>query len=318
MDTPREIGRRILVPLDGSALAELALPQAAALASPEARVTLLRVVVPPSAGEDGDPELSLVSARQQLEDAAGRLYALAPELNVDVAVLIGRPGAEIARFAEQRACDLILMASFGEGGIHQWTFGSVAGQVVRSARVPVLIVRPQDAAEVGPRRFGRLLVPLDGSTRAEQSLPIARALVRRLRVPVHLVSVIDPDRAGFPDSGGTGPYSAVWQEIRDALHAEAQEALTHAARSLTPLGVTATWEVREGPTVAGIRAVTRPGDLIVLTSHARSNPPQWPQGSVGEQLVRTADVPIVLYRFAQPSDIVVPLSAESEPARQES
>ena len=314
MAHPRAIGRNILVPLDGSALAELALPQAAALAAGPARVVLLRVVPPVGKGaesdEDAPPDVALSTARQELEDAAGRLYTIAPDLSVDVAVSTGEPGEEIPRFAERHRHDVIVMASFGHGGISRWSFGSVAGSVVRGSRVPVLVVRPQDAGESG---FRRILVPLDGSLRAEQSLPIARALAGRLGVPVHLVAVIDPEQAGFP-SAGTGREDEVWRQIRTALRAEAQETLVQAAASLASHGIAAEWEVLQGATVPSIRETTHPGDLIVLTSHARSNPPQWPQGSVGEQLVRTSEAPVMLARFVAPPDIVVPLSRESEPA----
>jgi len=142
--------RRILVPLDGSALAEQALPHAIAHAkNTAAELILLRVLVPLSRTQ-GLPE----PARQRAEEwtaagAAEYMELIAAgirdqDLPVQVVTLEGRPHLEITRFAEDNRVDLIVLSTRGKSGISRWLMGSIADRVVRGAKVSVLLVRSRD------------------------------------------------------------------------------------------------------------------------------------------------------------------------------
>ncbi len=154
--------RRLLVPLDGSTLAEAALPHAIAVARRfEARLTLLQVAatVPMAAAVDplgaGGVEAALaVEAVEAAEKAAWEyLHQVAqrPEMEglpVEVEVTRGRPAAEIIRQARERKVDLIVMSTHGRSGLGRLVFGSVADEVLREAGVPILLIRP---TEIGNR-----------------------------------------------------------------------------------------------------------------------------------------------------------------------
>ena len=149
--------RRLLVPLDGSALAETTLPLAARLGRDGAAIALVRVVEPqlPWAASRFDTESLLPDpdvldrlmeharqeARANLAEVARDLRARG--LSVTWEVRIGRPSDEIVRAAETIGADLILMATHGSGGPRRWAFGSVTDEVLRRSGTTVLVIPPQ-------------------------------------------------------------------------------------------------------------------------------------------------------------------------------
>jgi nucleotide-binding universal stress UspA family protein len=140
---------RVLIPLDGSELAETVLPFAEHVAGPsDAEVVLLQVVEPPSpitalgtGGIIGPDEFYLrqAAAKRYLDTVAGRLRANG--LRVRTLLGLGTPAAEIAATARAERADLIAMATHGRSGFKRAIFGSVANEVLRSAAVPVLAIR---------------------------------------------------------------------------------------------------------------------------------------------------------------------------------
>lgn len=145
--------RHILVPLDGSPLAEQVLPHVHAIAANEGttRITLLRAVPPvftPSVDYTGMLASSAEvfetmeqEARDYLERIAAEFRAEGYTVRTEVSAL---PAAEaILDYAESEHADLIAIATHGRSGIGRWVFGSVTQKVVQAAPVPVLVVRPK-------------------------------------------------------------------------------------------------------------------------------------------------------------------------------
>lgn len=139
--------QKVLVPLDGSALAECVLPHAISVAKgcniPE--VWLLRASEPLPITE-GITESLIQVHEQRKGEAKAYLDMIAEDLTkqglrVHTEVEEGQPGDVIANFAEKSGIDLIIMATHGRSGIGRWVFGSVADKVLRAARVPVLLIR---------------------------------------------------------------------------------------------------------------------------------------------------------------------------------
>jgi len=139
--------KRVLIPLDGSPLAEQALPHAIAQARySQAELILLKVVEPfPHARG-----LSLGDLKRIEQQASTWGHEYLERLAVDIrqqgipiqAVIIGgRPHVEIPQYAETNQVDLIVMSTLGQSGLSRWLMGSVADRVVRGATVPVLLVR---------------------------------------------------------------------------------------------------------------------------------------------------------------------------------
>lgn len=151
---------RILVPLDGSELAEAILPFAEQIAGPlDAELVLARVVEPIVAavglasGEvGGDDALRhhQMAAKRYLEELAERLTTKG--LRVRTLAALGVPGLEIPAMAEAEKADLIAMTTHGRTGVRRLLFGSVAEEVLRRASLPVLLFRmPARPAAATPR-----------------------------------------------------------------------------------------------------------------------------------------------------------------------
>jgi nucleotide-binding universal stress UspA family protein len=199
---------RILVPLDGSALAERALSQAADMARVIGAQLRLVSAVPPiellvyRSAELA--QLATVSQHQERITAGARLAATARRLrtcglSVDAVVQDGPPATVIDAMARTIGADLIVMATHGESGWGPRLYGSVAEDVVRKAAAPVLLVAPWAVVGWPTDRAARVLVSLDGSQLAEAALPVALRLAGSDGTIVKLVRAVDsePLRAGL-------------------------------------------------------------------------------------------------------------------------
>jgi nucleotide-binding universal stress UspA family protein len=148
--------RHILVPLDGSALAEQVLPHVHALAANEGttKITLLRAVPPvftTSVDYSGMLATSAADTLETLEDEArAYLDAIAAQFRAEGysvrTEVSAMPAAEaILDYAESQQADLITIATHGRSGVSRWVFGSVTQKVVQTCPVPVLVIRPKHA-----------------------------------------------------------------------------------------------------------------------------------------------------------------------------
>ena len=297
----------VLVPLDGSAVAEQAIPYARALLPEGGTLVLLRVLpeAEPALTElhwsfDEAPDVDDAAsdaARTALEQVIARMGDTSRRRVVRVAR--GDPAEQILRAIARHAIDVVVMTTHGRGAIGRAIFGSVADRVSRASPVPILLVRSQpsvDATALAEVR--RLLVPLDGSDLAEAALPLARELAQRLEAPVHLVQAVDFTALLAPVTGGgvlaVSPPGEVYQELMETIERGARDYLASVAARLEAEGMTATWAVLDGSPYFAIADAAEPGDLIVLTSHGRSGVLRWLMGSVAEKLVREAPVPALL------------------------
>ena len=147
--------KRILVPLDGSKLAEQALPHAVVHAEQfGAEIVLLKVLGPlpePSMAGRGPvlraEEASARLAKDYLEGVAAGLREQG--LSVQTEPVEGKPYLEIVRFAEEKEIDLIVMSTRGHSGLSRWLLGSVTDRVVRGATVPLLLVQCKEDCDLG-------------------------------------------------------------------------------------------------------------------------------------------------------------------------
>lgn len=302
MDAPT-FGSPLLVPFDGSANAEAVLPYVPLLANGKREVILLQVV--PEAHDLrsalGDVSLSAeelrgaseTAAHADLQRAAERMLALAPDLQIKQVVAAGDPSEQIGRIAAERGARGILLASQGVSAIGPGGFGSVVGRVARTAPVPLLIVQPR--ANGGEPIISRFVVAHDGSERAARALPQAQALAKRLAAHVHVVAVVKDERSPIAATGegGLDPH------ILEMFHGDARRAAQHhvesVGASLLRQGLSASWQVLTGPAAPAIIDACAPHDVLVMTPHGRTGS-RWMLGSIAEKLVRECPVPVLLVR----------------------
>jgi nucleotide-binding universal stress UspA family protein len=294
---------RILVGLDGSALAEQVLPVVRTLAAPlGAEVTLLHVAHVPESFRAADEEVTLdgILARERHE-AESYLRRLAHELEgagltVRTSVTVGDTVDEIVDGAEREHVDLLALATHGRSGLRRWLHGSVADAVLHGTTKPLLLVRPADnAPPVDDVR--RLIVPLDGSVLAEEVLPMARELAQRLEVPIELLRVVEPMGLAFaadPYGGVLVDYSRILKELEAGATAYLEEVADRERRAGVTVGVMSTTGVI-ADTITRHQAA-RPGSLVVLGSHGRTGWRAAVLGSVARRVVALAEGPVMILR----------------------
>ncbi|HEX6900395.1 MAG TPA: universal stress protein [Thermoanaerobaculia bacterium] len=308
---------RILVPLDGSALAEQSLPQAAALAKAcDAEVFLLRVLEP-QVSEGGVDLLSWRLARAEAGAYVGKLAKRLGEQGVRATPLTaeGRAAEEILKTARERAVELMVVCSHGRGGKSRFHLGGTAQKVVSGAEVSLLIVRASDSPReiaAGPGR-PRVMVPLDGSQRAQWALCLAASIARAWQGEILLVHVVETRPLQ-----GQAPPSPEEQELlrklvsRDRRIAEGYLADTESL--LKSSGVAVRTLLAESPHVAQTlnqMAMDEKAAMIVVSAHGCSGAAPWRYGNVADRLIAYGDVPLLIFQ-----DLPLHGEAEAEaPAR---
>lgn len=288
LPTGIEDANTILVPLDGSEEARSALPYAAALAAPGGPIELLTIVKDQKDLADGGE----ASVQAALKAAGAELVAAG--YDVKTRILVGDVADHIVEAAANGGAYMIVMASHGRGAFQRLIHGSIADKVTREATVPVMVVRSAQS-QPGPVGITRLVVPLDGTTLSEQSLPVATAISRHLGTPLFLVRAVNIAEF-MPPAVGMGeaiPFET-YDETEEEMEKDASTYLDTLAARLQAEGLHVVTQVLSGPPAAAITEATKPGDVVILCSHQRSGVMRWLVGSVAEQLVRDDDVPVIL------------------------
>lgn len=303
--------RRILVPLDGSRLAEWSLPPAVSLARHlGAHLALLHVTERDApATVHGERHLTEIGESERyLADMAARCAAAGVETETHV-----HPNPEgnvpqsIVAHAADLEADLVVLATHGAGGARRALFGSVAQQVLRRGNRPVLLIRPPDSVAV-PRiqhngwTLRRLLVPLDGEPGAEAALPFAAVLARTYGAAVGLVrvvptlSTITGERAGAAKLVPSA--AAVTLEYEEG---EAQRYLRTVAELVRAGGIGVSWAVARGDAAQGVvdEAARSGADLLIIASHGRTGLNAVLTGSVASKVVGRYVGPVLLVRAGE-------------------
>jgi nucleotide-binding universal stress UspA family protein len=285
----------VLVPLDGSELAEEALPYAKAIAEKTGAVLHLARVVPIDAPPDEAAE-----AREYLSRLAGRLGD-----RVQLSVRYGHPAAEIIDLARELADPAIVMTTHGRGGLGRWLYGSVADRVVRGAGVPVLLIR-SGLPRREPAAIRSIMVPLDGSPLAEAALPYAIELARRFDAELHLVRVAEtPEVYALLGAHGQAATSGeVIAEIAQQMIDNASAYLGEVSERLRREGIQVESHVLEGLAIEQLLAFERERqpDLVVMATHGRGGLRRVIFGSVAEHVLREGNAPVMLIRPPEPEE----------------
>jgi nucleotide-binding universal stress UspA family protein len=293
--------KKMVVPLDGSELAETALPYVRELTRRLALETILLNVCPTQQKEFAAVHRAYVD--KVVTKVKGQMgvkgHSRTPsEGKVRGRVLVGEPAERILRYASDNGIDLILMATHGESGTRRWAMGSVVDRVLRAAKVPVLVVRTGIREEIvydqWPRRS--MLVPLDGSPLAEAAVPHAEQLARQRSVElvdVVLISVCEPRLAP-----SFYPFHSPLEGDEDLVkrRLESENYLSAIAARLKGAGIGTRTLVLEGKPADQIidYANSNQFNMIVMTTHGSSGTGRWTYGSVAEKVLLGASSPILL------------------------
>ncbi len=307
---------KVIVPLDGSDLAEQALPYAELVAkSLSVPVELVQaydilpvnvlstrraeVVAQLQTGAQARAEASLAPIRQRLADA-GVEYNLAINRGPAADVIVAQAGTDPGA--------LVVMCTHGRGGISRWVMGSVTDKVLHTVPNPMLIVRATVTGPASPGTSLRsVIVPLDGSALSELAIPhavsVATALSARITVlrvtPTqdyyrHQLTAVTPELGAIPnfDPGSPEELAAEDAESVASYLADVSNrmAIDHAH------GVSNEHVLNDNIAQSIIERATAEPSLVVMTTHGRSGVGRVVLGSVTDRVIRHSNVPVLVIR----------------------
>ncbi len=319
--------KRILVPLDGSRLAESALRVAVRIAhASDGTVLLLRVIGVPTTftpyiyGSDmaQSPQLAQDLIDMEQENAEKYLAEIArldmlAGIQVETTIIPGSAGLSILDTAKEEKVDLIVMSSHGETGFKRLALGSVAQYVSRHSSIPVLVLRGDGSVPFStspdpkhPSHSITALVALDGSELAEASLKPAAYVVAALAAPVQGTLLLSTVANKQADRAKHGSEEFMRDEAKKYLigireHLQGSE--------IGKLNLAIEWSIEESKDVANaLIEVAESGktlecsyeftgcDLIAIATHGRGGLQRLMAGSVTEHVLGSTNLPMLIVR----------------------
>jgi nucleotide-binding universal stress UspA family protein len=289
---------KILVPLDGSLLAEVVLWYAARLTGRlGASLTLAYVSSP-------DDISSKHMYERYLKDTVDRVKAQAEEIakethktgeiTVDYVILKGFPAEEIVDYADRKKIDLIILSTQGKSGIRRWALGNVANKIVSGTRKQVLLIRAKGGqADVSKTKLHKVLVPVDGSRESESILKFVTYLASDLGLSITLLHMYTHEVLGYAS-----------RDSMDVIEKERKHRSTYVTKlgsrlKAQGLKVEAVFkEVTVGEEAAEIIKMAQDGDfnLVAMATHGRSGIGRWIFGSNAQRVLYEGGTPLLLVR----------------------
>jgi len=285
---------KILVPLDGSDLAELALPYAEELANAfKSEIILLHVSEP---SEDRYRHMHELYVKEVTDRIKGRFKKVTP------VVVSGKPADEIISYADKNKVGIIIMTSHGRSGVLSWATGSIASKLLQGAAAPLLLVRAAKPKREVTRQvlLNRILLPLDGSEAGEAAVGYIAEMMSRLESEVTLFGVVSSGQ--HIRSVGGLDYINYSEEQLEMFKKEAEEYLDGVYRRL---------KRRKGTVEVVLKVGDKSGDvgqeilkfaeekgvsLIAISSHGHSGIEKWVFGSIANKVVHNSRSPVLVVK----------------------
>ena len=309
----------IMVPTDGSGFDREAIRVALRIAErTDAKMLLVRVLVTgsffgPTAFES--PVVAPEVMSSERDRALSELYSLAAECrakskaDIQVDLHVGPVDDVLQGYARRHHVDLIVISTHGRSGISRLSLGSVTDALIRHTTIPVLVVKPQSSyldPQVGGA-FNRIVVPLDGSTLAEQILPRVLDLARLEEAEITLLNVLIPQ--SYSQKEIVDP-SLPWWDKDISL---AQVYLSYVATRLRYRGATVTTDIVISENVAsaiGDFASREKADLIAIATHGRGGVARMLRGSVADAIMHSAKISMLVFKPDKAANKHAPSAAE--------
>lgn len=305
----------ILVPLDGSALATCVLPHVVAMTKAlGSNLTLLRVLE----GYDA-PGRAINPVDWHLHKAEAQSYLNTLGLRVDEAIdrpatqqMVEGPAAQgVIEYTQKYPIDLVALSSHGEGGLNGWNVSSVVQKVIDRVRKSILLVRAYEPTLAAAEddwdafRYRRILVPLDGSQRAEFVLPLVTALAHYYEAEIIFVHVV-----ARPEMIWRMPLAAedngLVEEMMERYRAQANQAFMALQARLPQVSQLDIQISANVATTLHSLVEQAAADLVVLSAHGHSCQSQWSYGSIAASFLTHGTTPLLIMQDLQPQEI--PLS----------
>lgn len=322
---------RILIPLDGSKLAERTIPHALRMAQMfKAKVFLLHILDP---SQHQDTTNAIEPLNWQIRKAEADLYLQGiseqireQHIEVDHTVLEGRTAESIIDFSQQEKMDLVVLCTHGASGFSRWNMSSVVSKVVEKAYISLLLIRSYqelegDEAGSGEKvdrtaGYRRILLPIDSSLRAECALSVATSIMQidesqdtDLKPPTLVLATV----MKAPDLPIPTPYPAeINQQLQSLMRASrdaATEYLTDLQARVAGSCVPRITENTSIPAAIHALAEEEEVDLVILCAHGQTGPVAWPYGSVARNFIEHGEKHVLIVQDTHPAQ-VRPTAAE--------
>ena len=288
---------KILVPLDGSDLAEGALPYALEVAAASRSEVILTTISESS--DELSPLYQAYIDRMIARTRGEMLKRSSTEQRVRGKALIGKPADEILRLVEEEQVSLIVLANRGTGQ-GPWALGHIASKVLQASRTPVMLVKTGKAGRYRESTLvKRILLPLDTSIPGAAATPYAAELARLLHASLVLLHV-EPKPLPWLLAPGVEfaylpPVSPDQQAKQLTSH---MEYVYKMAQALREKGLVVSCEASAGSPASEILsyAAANEIDLIALSTHGHSGLARFVYGSVTEKVLEVAELPVLVVR----------------------
>jgi len=314
--------RHLLIPLDGSRLAEFALPIALTLSQTlGSEITLIHIIErnPPGeihgerhlareeeavaylnqvARQNFPPGIKVTTHVHTEEEALADAPAfLGVQREAPAVQGVSNVARSIAEHASELAPDLIVMCTHGEGGVRDLVVGSIAQQVIGQGKTPILLLHPQNADAAPLTALHTFLVALDGKPEHDQALQVAGELAKCFGASLHLLTVIPTLRTVSGEYAATGLLlPGTTSAMLNLTEEYTAESLEQRAAVWRKQGLTVKAWIRRGDPVQQILAAAADEkvDLIVLGTHGKTGVGAFWAGSVAPKVVSSTHVPLLL------------------------
>lgn len=298
--------KHILVPLDGSTMAESAIPAAALLAEKlGARVTLMHVVEKNAPSEvHGQSHLkNAEEAAVYLRELSQRIFPKSVAVDCHVHTTeVDNVARSIVEHADELNHDLVIMCSHGRGKALQLFLGSIAQKVIAMDSRPVLITHPNETGGAYKFSCRSILIPLDGDPDHAQALPVSQELAKACDASLHIAMVIPHLTSLSGEMATTGRMlPGTTSKMLELASQEAEEYSRELVEELLSRGFAASAHILRGDPAKTIMdaALQASVGLIVLATHGKTGMEAFWAGSVAHKLCGYRKVPILLIPVAE-------------------
>jgi nucleotide-binding universal stress UspA family protein len=291
----------ILLPLDGSVLAERVLPHAVSLTEAfDSKLTLLRVVF-----QDEDVnslgivnpiewQMRKTEAESYLKSVQQRLQDIG--VDCEAHIIEGKPAHQIVEYAKHNDVQLIVMSSHGSSGVSEWNINSTVQKVLFRALIPVMIVRAyqEPYEDLQGLTYKKLMIPLDGSKRAECILPLAESISKAQNTKIFLTHIVEE-----PNLPCQTPLNeeekALIERLNEFNHNESQNYILQIKEQINQDNVETIVERSIKPTAALHNIIEKENiDLVLLSAHGFSGDNRWPYGKITLNFIAFGTTPLII------------------------
>jgi nucleotide-binding universal stress UspA family protein len=220
------------------------------------------------------------------------------EVNIisQIEIIEGKPAQQIIEYAQKHDVQLIVMSSHGSSGVSEWNINSTVQKVLFRAQMPVMIIRAyQETPEaLQGLTYQNLLLPLDGSTRAECTLPLAESIAEAQNSKVFLVNIVEEPH--LPSQTPLdGEEQAVIDRLVEISKKESDNYLQQLKEHVNIDRIETIVDCSHKPTSTLHEIVNRENiDLVLMSAHGFSGDNHWPYGKFSLNFIAFGTTPLII------------------------